>query len=165
RQLLRELRAMLGATLSEIAAIARNLRPSVLDDMGLEAAVAKLVEATKLRTGRKLHFSSRGLAGKRFPFYIETAVYRIIQEALTNSIKYAGEASIWVSLDCTGKQLLASVRDNGRGFDPEKVLDGSEPQKGLGLFGMQERAMLTGGTLVIDSAPGLGTTVTVTYPL
>ncbi|NMA23854.1 MAG: hypothetical protein GX938_10170, partial [Spirochaetales bacterium] len=101
---------------------------------------------------------------KRFPAYIETAVYRIVQEAVTNSLKYAQAENIFVSVSYQQNQLKAIIADDGIGFDPATVLDGNIPQKGFGLFGMQERAALIDGTLQIDSAKGRGTTITVTVP-
>ncbi|MGI6659637.1 MAG: HAMP domain-containing protein [Dethiobacteraceae bacterium] len=164
QELSRELRQMLGATLDEITAISRNLRPSVLDDMGLQAALARLIEESSHRIGKKIIYKHEGLVDKRFPAYIETAVYRIVQEAVTNSLKYAQAENIFVSVSYQQNQLKAIVADDGIGFDPAAVLDGNIPQKGFGLFGMQERATLIDGTLQIDAATGQGTTITVTVP-
>ncbi|NLZ38763.1 MAG: HAMP domain-containing protein [Firmicutes bacterium] len=160
----KDLRQMLGATLAEITSISRNLRPSVLDDMGLHAALVRFIEETSKRIEQKIVFKSEGLNIHRFPFYIETAVYRIIQEAVTNSIKHAGATNIFISVNYDGNNLIGIIHDNGVGFKPDLVLDGSEPQKGLGLFGMQERAAFIGGSLTIDSDLGQGTTITVTVP-
>ena len=126
----RELRQMLGATLDEITAISRNLRPSVLDDMGLQAALARLIEESSHRIGKKIIYKHEGLVDKRFPAYIETAVYRIVQEAVTNSLKYAQAENIFVSVSYQQNQLKAIVADDGIGFDPAAVLDGNIPQKG-----------------------------------
>lgn len=157
-----ELRQMLGATLNEITAISRNLRPSVLDDMGLVAALARFLGDSSVRLGKRIAFKHEGLVGKRFPVYVETAIYRVVQEAVTNSLKYAHAENIFVSVTYINNLLKAIVDDNGVGFDPTTVFDGDIPQEGFGLFGMQERATLIDGTLQIDSAIGRGTTITVT---
>ena len=164
KEISNELRQMLGATLGEITAISRNLRPSILDDMGLNAALVRFIEETSKRIGQNIIYKSKGLNNHRFPFYIETAVYRIVQEAVTNSIKYAKAENIFVSINYENKTLKGIIHDNGAGFKPALVLDGSIPQRGLGLFGMQERAALIGGKLEIDSDIGQGTTITVIVP-
>ncbi len=159
-----ELREILGLTLDEVSALARDLRPSVLDDMGLHTALARYVEKCSHWMGRQVKYSGTGLEHCRFPFYLETAVYRIVQEALTNVRKYAMARTVSVSVDYDGSLLTAVIKDDGVGFLVEEVLGENSYRPGLGLFGMQERAALVGGTLSIESAPRKGTVITLKVP-
>jgi signal transduction histidine kinase len=160
-----DLREMLGQTLDEVSALARDLRPSVLDDLGLEAALSRLVEKTAVRLNKPVGFHREGLEKARFPTYLETAVYRIIQEALTNVMKYAQAENVSVVVCLSEKLFTAIVEDDGVGFTLADVLSGKDGHQGLGLFGMQERAAIIGGKLEIESAPGEGTTIYLTVPL
>ncbi len=159
-----ELREILNLTLDEVSALARELRPSVLDDIGLHAALSRYVDVCSVWVDKKIAFHSHGLEEYRFPFYLETAVYRIVQEALTNVRKYAKARNISVSVSYRDDMLTAIIKDDGVGFTPADVLDGSNSKRGLGLFGMQERAALVGGDLEIKSASCEGTSVTLKVP-
>jgi signal transduction histidine kinase len=163
RSVTEEMREILSLTLDEVSALARDLRPSVLDDMGLHAALSRYVEMCSSWVDKKIAFKSTGLKEYRFPFYVETAVYRIVQEALNNMRKYAMARNISVTVSYKNDILTAIVKDDGVGFSPDDVLDGSK-RTGLGLFGMQERAALIGGELIIKSAPCEGTTITLRVP-
>jgi signal transduction histidine kinase len=159
-----ELREMLGLTMDEVSALARDLRPSVLDDMGLHAALARYVEKSAQWMDKNIKYHSKGLEHTRFPFYLETAVYRIVQEALTNVRKYAMAGNISVSVSYNGSMLTAEIKDDGVGFLVEEVLGDHSYRPGLGLFGMQERAFLVGGTLSVESNPRRGTAVRLSVP-
>lgn len=165
RELTQELRGILAATMAEVSTLSRELRPSVLDDMGLGAALERYVQNCSAWLGKPITFSSKGLNSQRFPFYLETAVYRIVQEALTNVRKYARAGRIQVELYYENRTLMVTIADDGVGFSPDKVMSGKEPHGGLGLFGMQERALLIGGTLEVISAPGKGTVILLTVPM
>ena len=103
-----------------------------------------------------------GLDGDRLPAPVETALYRVVQEALTNVLKHAGARRVNLVLQRSAGQVAAVVEDDGRGFDPE-----SAPAAGnrLGVLGMRERAALVGGSLTVESAAGRGTTIIVRVPL
>lgn len=137
--------------------LAWELRPTALDDLGLEIALSNYVEKWSERNSITLDFHS-GLNKLRLPPPVETAVFRIVQEALTNVLKHAQASRVSVMLEYRYDELLVIVEDNGRGFQPEVETDG------LGLIGIYERVALVKGKLNIESAPGLGTTLAIRIP-
>jgi len=149
----------------EIHRLAWELRPSSLDDMELHTSLSNYLEEWSGRLGITADFHSNGLLGRRLPPQVETVVYRIVQEALTNVLKHAEARRVSVVLEYRHERLLAIVEDDGRGFDAEEVLKASSPRRRLGLLGMQERARLVNGELEIESAPGAGTTLYVRIPV
>jgi two-component system, NarL family, sensor histidine kinase UhpB len=161
REALAELREEVARSLEGVRRLARELRPSALDDLGLVAALEGYTHDFSRRTGIELRFEP-ACGGDRLPPEVELALYRIAQEALTNAAKHAGPTHIDVGLVREPGSVSLTVRDNGSGFDPSWLPSGD---RGLGLFGMKERAELTGGTLAIASAPGAGATISVRIPL
>lgn len=159
---LQEMRQVVSQTLEEVHHLARELRPSVLDDMGLVPALERYVREYEQTYGIEIDFHNTGFEGQRVSAPAEVALYRIVQEALTNVAKYAEAQSVSVLLDWREDWVSAIVEDDGKGFDPENVT--TSPSHGLGLFGMQERAALLGGSLRIESRPGYGTTVFIKAP-
>jgi len=105
------------------------------------------------------------LDGLRLPSALETALYRIVQEALTNVVRHAGASQVSVLLESRGETLVVIVEDDGCGFDADRLMHSSPSEHWLGLHGMRERAELLGGTLTIESSPGAGTAVFVEVPL
>ncbi|MEX0874108.1 MAG: GAF domain-containing sensor histidine kinase [Actinomycetota bacterium] len=156
---LADLRQLTSATASEVRRIAMELRPSVLDDIGLVAALDRYVTDLQERTGILLERTIQ-LSGKRLSPEIETVIYRVLQEALTNALRSAQPTRIDIELEELGDVVRLVVRDDGRGFDPEAV-----EGEGLGLLGMRERASLVDGKLSVLSAPGSGTTIELEIPL
>lgn len=154
-------REEIGAAADAVRRIARGLRPPILDEAGLPAALESLV-----LTLRRAHGVDIDLTMERPAFRLgaesELAMYRIVQEALSNAIRHAGASRVAVSLQADDHVLRAEVEDDGRGFTTERPF--SDEGQGLGLVGMRERARHAGGTLEIDSAPGAGTRVRVTLP-
>ena len=163
-------------TLDDIRALAQQLRPSVLDDLGLLAAFRWLAEdgRQRLQLAVELHIDSiegvrrappRGREGieTRFaegPYDLyETALFRIAQESLTNVARHAHAQHVTISLTQDQEQIYLQVCDDGRGFDS------AQQHAGLGIFGMHERAELLGGTVTIQSQPGQGTMVRAVLPL
>ncbi|HJP91142.1 MAG TPA: sensor histidine kinase [Pyrinomonadaceae bacterium] len=142
--------------------LAWDLRPAVLDDLGLETAISNCVEKWSERNSIALDFHS-GLKKLRLPPPVETAVFRIVQEALTNVLKHAQATRVSVMLEYRYDELLVIVEDNGQGFEPEVPLKVKE-HGGLGLVGINERVALVGGKLNIESAPGCGTTLAIRIP-
>jgi signal transduction histidine kinase len=157
-----ELRDLAAGTLDSVHGLALELRPSVLDDLGLVAAVQRHLAALSRIHGLDVDFHTSGLDGVRLPAETETAVYRIIQEALANVIRHSRASGASVVLERRQEALVAIVEDDGRGFDADLLL-GSEHS--LGLHGMRERSFLVGGKLTIESSPDGGTTVFVQVPL
>jgi two-component system, NarL family, sensor histidine kinase UhpB len=153
----------LEETLEEVHRMAQDLRPSVLDDLGLVPALRTLA---RQRTGPHVRLHTDAVRD-RFPALIETALYRIAQEAVTNANKYAKATTIDIDLHChDGRRVQLRVRDDGIGFDPATVPDRQQPGRaGLGLFGMRERAALLHGNLEVHSARNRGTEVVADLPL
>jgi len=152
----------LETDISNLRALITDLRPAALDELGLEPAVHALVERAT-RRGLDVDASidlayEQGREPDRQTTELETAQYRILQEALNNAIKH-GAAHVVVRIVERGTTVTVTVQDDGRGFDP------SEHASGLGLLGMRERAELLNGTLDVDSTPGAGTTITAVLPV
>ena len=157
-----ELRELAAGTLDSVHGLALELRPSVLDDLGLVAAVRRHVTTQARKYGIEVDFHTAGLDGTRLPPETETAVYRIVQEALANVARHSQATSASVVLERRRETLVTIVEDNGRGFDVEALL---ASEQSLGLHGMRERSFLAGGKLTIESSPGGGTSVFVQVPL
>jgi two-component system, NarL family, sensor histidine kinase UhpB len=150
-------------TLDETRRLMFDLRPSVLDDLGLVPALRWFVNQRVQPRGIKVDFQASGFEG-RLPEELETALFRIAQEAMTNAVKHARAKKVAVTIARETGQISAVIADDGVGFHPVHVVSKDDKERGLGLFGMQERASLVGGSVQIDSAPGRGTTVRVTVP-
>jgi PAS domain S-box-containing protein len=148
------------------------LRPTALDDLGLVLALHNHVEQWSQWNNLPVDFQAIGFDGEhhRLPGDIETGIYRIVQEALTNISRHASDGmdrtnQVSLLLQCGPTQVQAIIEDDGVGFDVAAVQSVSPDKRRLGLFGMEERASLMGGTLAIESAPGQGTTVLLRVPL
>ncbi|MCB9162122.1 MAG: sensor histidine kinase [Caldilineaceae bacterium] len=155
-----ELRHVVGATLEEVRALSWRLRPSALDDLGLEVALQHHIEDFRQRYGIQVDFVVRGL-DDRLPPEMETSIYRIVQEGLTNVARYAhaGHASVIISR--RHGMIRVIIEDDGVGFDPYTAQANG---KSLGLQGIRERAGLFDGSLTIESQPGGGTSLFVEMP-
>jgi len=139
--------------------IASELRPSVLDQLGLEAAIECLVQEAAQRTGIAVTLQADEFP--RLPDQVASHAYRIIQEALTNVTRHSRATRVEVNVRRLGTSILLGVEDNGVGFTPQ-TLSGL---RSLGLVGMRERAMACGGTLTVRGRPGEGTAIVVIIPL
>lgn len=159
-----ELRALAAQTLDEVHHLAMELRPSLLDDLGLVAAIQRYVKEYSINMNINVDVHVSGLDDVRLSSEIEIAVYRIIQEALTNIAKYAEAKTVSIVLRHRDSSLVAIIEDDGKGFDVPGVMASSNQRK-LGLFGMYERASLFGGKLTIESQLGEGTTIYLEVPL
>jgi len=159
---LSELRQLALQTLDDVRRLALELRPAVLDDLGLVAALQWYTKEYSGKLPIKVDFRAIGF-GERLPSEIEVVFYRVVQEALTNIAKHSQATRASILLEHRGRSVMAVVEDNGKGFDVEKVMGSRE--RGLGLFGMQERIALVGGTFTLDSRPGGGTRVVLEAPL
>jgi signal transduction histidine kinase len=154
-----DVRELVVATLHDVRRLAIELRPKVLDDFGLVPALERLTETFGAQTGIHVHFEP-GLPDERLPADIETALYRIVQEALTNVVKHSRAHTISVVLVRKPGTIAAVIEDDGQGFDPANVRE-----DGFGLEGMRERVGLLDGQLRIESAEGHGTTLVAEVPL
>jgi signal transduction histidine kinase len=159
RAALAELRGQVVAALQDVRRLAVELRPPVLDDFGLVAALERLTEAFAEQTGIRVDFHS-ALSEKRLPGEVETALYRVVQESLTNIVKHANARSVSISVARRDSAVAAVIEDDGEGFDPRVVREG-----GVGLLGMRERLALLDGRLEVESRPGAGTTLVAEVPL
>lgn len=156
-----ELRTLAASTLEGVRNLALELRPSVLDDLGLVAALERYIADYRVRHRLTVDFVTRGLQHNRLPPPVETAIYRIVQESLTNVVRHAQANTVSVLLEERKGKVRVIVEDDGRGFDPEAVRSSTQR---LGLYGMQERVGLLGGTFVVESKPGAGTSIFVEIP-
>ncbi len=156
---LRRLHELAQQGLDELRKLVHELRPSVLDDLGLGVAIRWYVEAYVRPAGLEVQVRTAGLEG-RLPADVETVAFRIVQEALTNVLRHARARRVEVSVERRGEVLLVMVRDDGVGFDSEAV-----GHRTLGLEGMRERAELVGGTVQVLSVPEVGTTVLARLPV
>jgi len=144
----------------ELRRLSHELRPTILDDLGLMAALDSLAQGVSARTG--LWVKIEGPRDDRFPAAIETVLYRIVQEALNNVGKHAQASAVTVVVRREGRRVCCSIRDDGVGFDPGTA---RSPAKGIGLIGIRERLAPLGGALSIDAAPGRGTELRVAIPV
>lgn len=159
-----EMKALADRALSEVHRVIYDLRPSVLDDLGLAAAVRWYAEKSLAPAGISFRCEIEGLE-ERLPVDVETAVFRIVQETLTNVVRHARAETVLIQLARDGPQLAIEVEDDGQGFDPASVATPESSGRGLGILGIRERVELLGGHVTIESAPGQGTRLAVTVPL
>jgi signal transduction histidine kinase len=158
---LERLHSMAQQSLDELRKLVYELRPTILDDLGLLPAVRSYVDTYVRPSGVDVDLVAPDRQ-ERLPQDVETVAFRIIQEASTNALRHANARKLEIRVDIKGDLLLVMVRDNGVGFDAEQEDVG---RHSLGLYGMRERAQLVGGTLQVLSMPGAGTTVLARLPV
>jgi two-component system sensor histidine kinase DegS len=164
RTVLQDIRQRLGITLQGIRRFGQDLRPSIIDDLGLLPAVKWLVKQKSEDSGIDIALKIEGKEQRLLP-EVELILFRIVQESLNNVVKHAQASKAEVNIEFTGLQVTATIRDNGQGFQvPQTVGDLSHTGK-LGLVGMQERVSLINGSLTIQSLKEQGTVVTVSVPV
>jgi signal transduction histidine kinase len=159
---LERVRTLLDETGEHLRHLSHELRPAILDDLGLPKALAFLAQGVSSRSSVKV--TVFGTLRERPPPRVELAVYRVVQEALNNAIRHAnGISSVTVRLSRKRGAILCSIRNDGSGFDVQRTL-GDKSRTGLGLLGMRERIKAVGGSLEIRSAPDRGTAIELTVP-
>lgn len=161
---LAELRELAVRTLQEVRHISQLLRPRMLDELGLVATLQWLARTIRQCAGIEVELVHAGMEEPLDP-EVGTLVFRVVQEALTNTAKHARTRSAQVRLRRTGERLSLLVEDQGVGFDAAGVLESAEEDRGLGLRGMRDRVRLFAGRFAIRSSPGAGTTIEVEVPL
>ena len=164
KQEAKELREIIRGTVEEVERISRNLRPSVLDHLGLVAGL----HATSTEFSNRAGVSVKMLCVElivRLPVETELALYRILQETLHNVEKHARASHVIVHLTNPGSFVQLTINDNGIGFDPDRQLLKRKGKGGFGLLGMRERAACVGGILKVKSAPRAGTEIEIRIPL
>jgi two-component system sensor histidine kinase UhpB len=158
------LEEMTVEALEGVRRLALELRPPALDDLGLLAALGELAQRISDQTGIPVDYQAHG-PKSRMPAEMELVLYRIAQEALMNVAKHAHASHAWLELERFQDQIVLTVRDNGIGFDLPSATRRDDRGVGLGLFGMEERAHLVGGTLDIDTAEGRSTRILARIPI
>ena len=148
----------------QVRSLALELRPTMLDTLGLEATLRWLAEQHQQRTGCDVHVMGY-LKGTPLPPEVSIACFRVVQEALTNVVRHAAARRVWINLDQRDGHLVLDVRDDGVGFDVAPTQEQAARRGRLGLLGMTERVQLLGGDLHVESEPGSGTHVQASFPL
>src|SRR5216683_5360461 len=157
-----QIKELLNQVEKHLRRYSHELRPTILDDLGWVPAIRFLAEGISARAGLPIHIDAT--FSERLPGPVETALYRTVQEGLTNAVKHAKAGNIWIRAWKERDALCCSIRDDGAGFDAHQIQ--TEPtRKGLGLIAMQERMSAIGGTLRVESCPGRGTELSVRVPL
>ena len=159
-----ELRRIALHAADEVRRLARGLRPAVLDDLGLHAALERLASDCQQTHGLSVHWHASGPAAPRLSGMVETALYRILQEALNNVVKHAKASQVWIELDRQPDKITAVVADDGTGIAPDGLQRAQHGGR-LGVSGMRERATLLGGSIEIRRRSAGGTAVQVVLPL
>ncbi len=161
REQISQLRQLAEHVVQDLRRLAVNLRPMSLDRYGLVAAVEQYLGSLRERGRLAFGLHLNGIVDERLPAPVETALYRIIQEAVANVIAHAEASSASVAISRSAGQIEVVIRDDGAGCDVKEALNCGR----MGLLGMRERAEMLGGTMTIESAPGVGTTVSARIPL
>jgi PAS domain S-box-containing protein len=163
--ILHQLRELALRIDDEIDHISFELRPPSLDDLGLAAALRLLIKEWSATSSILVDWHTGQLDNWRLPPTVETTVYRIVQEALTNIHKHAQATHVSLIVERRDAEVLAIIEDNGQGFDIESMAQAPNTGRKLGLRGMEERAALASGQLDVETAPGAGTTVYLRIPI
>ncbi len=156
-------RQLLQQTMDGLRKLVYDLRPTMLDDLGLLPAIRWYARARLASEGVQVHIEPAEF-NERFAPALETALFRIAQEGINNIAKHSGARNARIRLECANGQVVLSVQDDGRGFDVDQTTRPDGQLGHLGLFGIQERVLALGGTASVDSAIGYGTRLVVTVP-
>lgn len=140
--------------------LAADLRPASLDHLGLDAALRQYARWARSKFGLPVHFKARGFTSARLPQAVETSLYRIVQEAITNVVRHARATKVDLMVERRGDKVRVLIEDDGTGFDPSRV----HKRDHYGLLGMRERTEALGGTLTVESSHGKGTTIAAEVP-
>jgi PAS domain S-box-containing protein len=155
-----ELMERTDAVIEGLHRLAADLRPASLDHLGLEAALRQYSRSAASKFGLTVRFKARGFTAERLPAVVETALYRVVQEAMTNIVRHAQATHVDILAVRRADRVTVMVEDDGVGFEPGRVQRGDH----FGLLGMKERAEALGGTVTLESSPGAGSTVVVEVP-
>jgi signal transduction histidine kinase len=158
---IQELQALVDRMHDGLHRLVVNLRPSVIDDLGLGAAIEALASSQLRRAGLNVRCELGDLQDRRVDPAIEIAIYRVVQEALLNVARHSGASTVVIEGGLTSGRLWIEIEDDGRGFDPSSIAPDERTLRGVGLIGMRERVEMLGGRCEIESAPGQGTRVRV----
>jgi signal transduction histidine kinase len=150
---------MLSELIERVSTLALDLRPKILDDLGLVRALEWYFDRFTTQTNIRIQFRASGI-DKRLHTQITNSVYRVVQEALTNVARHAQATTVTVKLKAENSTINLRIEDNGIGFDPSAI----DASSSGGIIGMQERISLVGGTLQVQSKPGVSTRIVVKIP-
>ena len=162
RAQLNQIEDLLNEVEKHLRRYSHELRPTILDDLGWIPAIRFLAEGISKRANLPIHIETR--VSGRLPGTVETMLYRVVQEALTNAVKHANAKNIWIRAWLKDRELYCSIHDDGAGFDAQAV-QASTGLKGLGLIAMRERLSAIGGTLCIESSRRCGTELLIRLPM
>ena len=161
---LNKLKLLLSDLIKEVRAVTFNLTPPELRDYGIVPTIGKLVDQLSKLTGKNIYFENRTNFNGRFDSLVETNLYRVVQEAVNNALKYADSNYILITLSHSSDKLSIVIDDDGKGFDTNHIED-TEKESGLGLFFMRERISYINGRIFINSESGKGTRITINVDL
>ncbi|HYK84690.1 MAG TPA: sensor histidine kinase, partial [Ktedonobacteraceae bacterium] len=164
RDRIADTRKLAHQTLRAIRNLSIDLRPSALDDLGLLPALRWYVKEYQQKCAIEVEFSAPGFKDRLSP-EMETALYRIVQEALTNTARHANAKKVVITMREDNGTVSTTITDDGCGFDFDAIRRSPDQERGLGLAGMNERVLLLDGSLEVHSSPGHGTTIEVRIPL
>ena len=164
RNQLSQLQSIAHELAVDVHSLALDLRPTALDDLGLEVALSNYLDRWSTRWRISADFHCHGFRNRRIASHVETTIYRIAQEALTNIVRHAQARHVSLILDWTDDRVKMVIEDDGQGFDVDAVMLNRIKEQQLGLLGMEERVALLGGNLTIESAPAVGTSLYVRIP-
>ena len=157
------LKNMAQSTLDDVNRLMFSLRPPLLDDLGVFPALHRYLDQYQRDNQIQTKIRIKGRR-RRFHPVVEITIYRIVQEALTNVRKHAEASRVMVEIEANREKIKGMIEDNGKGFNVDAFFAKKEMEGHLGLFGMKERATLSGGTLEVESSPGMGTAVRFEIP-
>jgi signal transduction histidine kinase len=161
---LRKIQSLTVHTQNEISKLMKELRPTLLDELGLPAAISRYAKDSLESLGTKVFTESEGVE-ERLPTEVEVTLFRIAQGTIGNILEHAEAKNVSIRLECNASECVLDVKDDGKGFDVSKITRVDKGGRGAGLFTMKERARLVGGRCSIKSQPGKGTRIVVKVPL
>jgi signal transduction histidine kinase len=160
-----EMRKIVLNTLEDIRIMIQDLRPAILDDLGLEAAIRWLLYKHLWSKGITYFLNIMGDRDRRFDPHLEATLFRIIQEAIVNIARHSEAENVFVIMKTGSNEINLDIEDDGKGFDIRSALKRTEDGRVLGLMGMKERVYLRDGKVLICSEPGSGTRISLWIPL
>jgi PAS domain S-box-containing protein len=164
RPRLEESIAIVDRAIQQVRNLSLDLRPSMLDDLGLVSTLRWYADRQSQLAGFALHFAAKS-SGARLPAVVVTACYRVVQEAVTNVIRHAHARHVWLEYQEHEEEVRLVIRDDGVGFDPADVRRRAARGASFGVLGMQERVELLGGRIDVESRPGQGTSIRIRIPV